>query len=403
MLPANRDLMRAINRFNILHSIRINGLISRVDIAKIIGLSQATVTGITAELIKEDLLIEKKTGRSKGGRRPVLLSLNPGGAYTVGVHISYDKICVVVSNLQASIIGSYTIELNKKDCSPETISDELIEAVKTCLWRIDFSKNKISGIGIALPGLVDSRSGMVHFLPNFLWKNIHFSKIVQRKIGIPTYIENSANTLTIFEQWFGVGRGENNFILITLEHGIGMGIVTNGQLIRGNTGIAGELGHTIAETNGPLCRCGQKGCLEAICGNRAILRDAKAAALKKLWSPPDPDKIRIEDVIKLAQEGETCLNNIYEKVGSVIGDTILNLQKLFDPKKIIFAGKGCLAGDLIYHSLQKRFFDGISFGTETSAPITILDWEKTDYAKGAAAFVLQEIYKSPANKVIPTI
>ena len=217
MAAANRDLMRAINRFTILHAIRDKGTISRTDISKKTGLSQATVTSITSELIKENMLLEQQNGKSIGGRRPVPLSLNPKGAYTVGVHLSINQISVVLTDLQASIISSYTKILDPNNLGVGPVTEKLIESVQTCLWEANFSKNQISGVGIAIPGLVDSKKGYVHYIPNYHWTEICLAEILEKRLGIPAYIENSANTLAIYEQWFGIGRGVDNFILIKVR------------------------------------------------------------------------------------------------------------------------------------------------------------------------------------------
>lgn len=403
MAIANRDLMRAINRFTILHAIRNAETISRVDISRRTGLSQATVTGITAELIAEGLLREHQHVKSVGGRRPVPLALNPNGAYSVGIHLSVDHISVVLMDLQATIINSHTKQLNTDNLALEPVMETLIEAVQACLWESDFSKNQVSGMGVAIPGLVDSRAGFVHYIPNYQWKNIRLAELLEKRIGIPTYVENSANTLVIFEQWFGIGRGTDNFILVTTEHGIGMGVVVNGQIFRGFRGVAGEFGHTIVDENGPLCRCGECGCLEAICGNNAIIRDSTEAARQGEWQPMQIESISIEEILDAARQDNPALRNIYRRVGRTLGVGISNLQKLFDPEKIIISGKGVLAGELLFGPMRETLHKEISFACDARTRLFVQEWQPTNYARGAGALVLQEIYESPANRVVPII
>jgi predicted NBD/HSP70 family sugar kinase len=403
MTIANRDLMRAINRFTILHAIRDAGMISRVDISRKTGLSQATVTGITAELIGAGMLLEQQRGKSVGGRRPVPLALNPKGAYTVGVHLSVDHISVVLMDMQATIINSHTKRLDTGNLDVEPVMESLVEAVQACLWEADFSKKQVSGIGVAIPGLIDSRNGFVHYLPNYQWQNIRLAESLETRIGIPTYIENSANTLVIFEQWFGIGRGTDNFILITTEHGIGMGMAVNGQIFRGFRGIAGEFGHTIVAENGPLCRCGERGCLEAICGNNAIIRDSIQAARQGAWQPEKIDSVSIEEILAAAKQGNPTLRDIYRRVGRTLGTGISNLQKLFDPEKIIISGKGVLAGDLMFGPMRETLQKDISFAGDARTRLFVQEWQPTHYARGAGALVLQEIYESPANRIVPII
>lgn len=172
MPVANRELMRAINRFAILHTIRDSVSISRMDIAKEAGLSRATVTGITAELLESGMVLEGNSDASKSGRRQVPLSLNPEGAFTVGVHLSINLVTVVLMDLQVSILKTYSQPLDKNDVSVETMVDILVHFIQQCLWDASFSKQQISGIGIAIPGLIDSRQGIVHYIPNFSWNNV---------------------------------------------------------------------------------------------------------------------------------------------------------------------------------------------------------------------------------------
>lgn len=403
MAVANRELMRAINRFAILHAIRDAGTISRVDLARRTGLSQATVTGITALLLGEGMLVEQQSGRSDGGRRPVPLALNPQGAYTVGVHLSVDNISVVLMDLQAGILKTHTRQLDSGNCAAEEVVELLIESVQTCLWQADFSKNQISGIGVAIPGLIDSRTGFVHFVPNYHWSNIGLADRLRERMGVAVYVENSANTLAIFEQWFGIGRGTDNFLLITTEHGIGAGLVLDGKIYRGHRGIAGEFGHTVVDDKGPLCRCGQTGCLEAICGNNAILREAKEVLRQKRGRGKKDKELTIEEVLVEAKGGDAALREIYRKAGRTLGVGIGNICKLFDPEKIIITGKGVLAGELLFGPMRETLPAGISFARNAGTRLFIQEWQPTLYARGAGALVLQEVYQSPANRVVPII
>jgi len=403
MFVANRDLMRAINRFAILHTIRDAGSVSRVDISRSTGLSQSTVTSITAELLSGGLLLERASDKSGGGRRPVPLSLNPQGAFAVGVHLSVHQVTVVLMDLQASIINTYSENLDTTDLSVEKVVNTLVQAVQTCLWDANFSKKQISGIGIAIPGLVNSRKGHIHYIPNYNWKDIKFADLVSKRTGVPVYVENSANTLVVFEQWFGVGRGADNFLLVTTEHGIGMGMVIDGKIYRGSRGIAGEFGHTIVEKNGPVCRCGEQGCLEAICGNNAILRDAEAALKRGPWKRQQEGPLQIEEILKEANNGNKELIAIYRNVGEKLGIGLNNIHKLFDPEKIIISGKGVLAEDLLFTPMKTTLHKDISFQVDAPTRLHVQKWEPTNYARGAGALVLQESYNSPANRVVPII
>ena len=403
MAMVNKDLIRTENRFAILHTIRDAGSISRVDISRSTGLSQSTVTSITAELIREGMLLKREDYKSTGGKRAVPLSLNPQGAYSVGVHLSFDKFTVVLMDLVATILHVHTAPIQSEDLEVDQFLEKLAMAVQNCLWEADFSMKQISGIGLAIPGLIDSRIGYARYIPYHNWINIELADSIAERLGIRTYVENSANSLVIFEQWFGVGRGVDNFILITTEHGIGMGMVINGKLFRGFRGVAGEFGHTIIAEGGPKCRCGERGCLEAICGNNAIIRDANQLIKDGIWQRKSIEPLTIDEVLLEAQKGNKELMNIYHNAGMKLGIGLSNLYKLLDPEKIIISGKGTLAGELLFEPMRQTLHPNISFNDESSTTIQVQKWQSTNYACGAGALVLQEIYESPANRVVPII
>lgn len=403
MTVANRELIRAINRFNILNTVRNAKLISRVDIARSTGLSQASVTGITADLLKEQLILEKSAGESEGGRRPVLLSLNPQGAIVVGVKLSIRQISIVIIDFEATIIGSYSMPLEKTNFTPAEMSELIVRAVQSCLWQENYAKDQISGIGIGLPGWVDSFSGLVRYMPNYQWEDANLRDLIQDQLGLPTFIENDANTQAVAEQWFGAGKGIENFIVVTLEYGIGMGAVINGQLFRGHNGIASEFGHTIVSPGGPQCRCGKKGCIEAIVGENAIFRDASLAEKEGHWLRKTQAPISMEEIVQEARNGVPRLVEIFHQAGITLGIGLTNLIQLYDPAKIILTGKGVLYGDLLFNSMYDTIPEYLPAKSKSKTAIIIQNWTYKDWARGAGTVALQEIYKSPAHQMIPII
>jgi len=394
-----QSFVRAYNRYTILSAIRISELISRVDIAKSTGLSPASVTGITADLIREGLIEEKRPGTHDGGRPPILLSIAPDGAYAIGVNLTIEKIDVAIINFQAKIKAFHSKKLTAGYYKATDFVELIARAVQECMWEANFSKDKISGIGIGIPGLVDSESGMIRFLPNYGWEDVNLRDLFQKKINLPTYIENSSNNLAIGEHWFGIGKGMDDFVVITLENGVGAGCIINGQLSRGFKGIAGEFGHLSIDAGGPLCRCGKKGCLEAFAGNNSIIRDAKSAAARGLWKKENPEAITFDEILIALRNNEPELVRIFKRAGEILGVGISHLITLLNPEKIIITGKGVQAQDALFNSMfqfinksvSKKFKD---YGTK----IVISEWSDKDWVKGAGTMVLKEIYKSPTRR-----
>jgi predicted NBD/HSP70 family sugar kinase len=408
MRAANRDLMRAINRCNILRTIRLAGSISRRDISLQTGLSQATVTGITAEFIKEGLVFEKEIQETATGRPPVLLALNPDGAFVAGTYVSSESISVVVVNLEARVMGSHVVTIQPGVTSPEDIAVLLSQAVRTCCTRYGFIPEDIAGLGIGIPGLVSNREGLVRFHPGFNrgtdWENVAFAKLVEQKTGFQTFIENSSNTLAIYEHWFGAARRTDNFIVVTLEHGVGLGIFVDGRLLRGWKGMAGEFGHVWGGAGMPQCRCGLNGCLEAVGSNISILRDAGQLARQKKWTPQNIDNITLEDVIDAAKSGNNALLEIFTQAGEVLGNRISDLIRVLDPEQVIITGKSCLASDMLFEPLQNAIVQRHCKVFGDQSQIIIHEWQEENYARGAGALVLQMLHQSCAiPDVCPTM
>ena len=395
-----RNLMRAINRSKILETIRTIGMISRIDIARTTGLSQALVTGLTADLIKEGLILEKQSGEYEGGRRPMLLALNPEGAFVVGVNLSITELSVVIVNFEGVVVASYTQSLEPIQHSVSEIAASVVVAVQACIWEANFAKEQVSGVGIGLPGLVDPDSGDIRFLPNYGWQNVNLKELVQSQLNHPCYIDNSSNTLALAEQWFGEGKGVDNFLVVTIENGVGLGAVINGRIYRGQEGIAGEFGHITINPDGPECRCGKKGCVEAYAGKIAIMRDARQAVLDEQWDCENPDHFTYEDVVGAAQNGTAVLRQLFNRAGRMLGVGISHLVTLFNPTKIIITGQGVRAGDLIFDAMDSTLDTYLSdkFGRRTTQ-IIVQQWTEQDWARGAGALVLQELYKSPVGQV----
>lgn len=398
-----RNLMHAINRSKIIDTIRTAGMMSRVDISRHTGLSRASVTGLTAELIQEGLIIEKKIGHYKGGRPPMLLALNPEGAYAVGVKMSVTELRVVIVDFEGNVIASRAYPLEPVYHPVTEIAERIVSAVQSCIWESNFSKERISGVGIGVPGLVDAGSGNIRFLPNYGWENVNLRDLVQAGLKHPCYIDNSSNTLALAEQWFGLGKGIDNFLVVTIENGVGLGAVLGGRLYRGADGTAGEFGHMPLDDNGPLCRCGKKGCLETYLGIIYLLQEARKeikAESQKKGAPKKSTIDHFEGIIQTARKGNPALREMFVRAGQALGTGISHLIALFSPSKIIITGRGVQAGELIFDPMEATLngYQESKFGRGVTE-VVIQEWTDQDWARGAGVLVLRELYKSPVSQV----
>lgn len=395
---AHQDQQRALNRFLILKEILQSGSISRVELAERTGRSRALVTNITAELIEQNIIWEKEITPSEGkGRRRVQLALNSEAAFVVGVKVMSSHVSIAVTDFQAQVRSSVFIPVQARVRPVTHLVDIIEDGIRHCLEEARLNLSMVSGIGLAIPGFVDSESGRCLWTPLYDQADVSLRDLILKRLNIPTYLENDAKALTLFEQWFGLGQGVENFLVLTLERGVGMGIVANGRLYRGGRGVGSEFAHVIVNPDGPLCRCGKRGCIEAYSGGVGLLRAALEAHESGKWKHPNISTLTVEEIITRAQNGELALKKILKKAGQVLGQGLAGMIQIFNPTKIIITGQFVDAGDLFFSPMRREITRLVNPEIFNGTELVILEWMDTNWAKGAASLVLQEIYKSPQD------
>jgi len=391
----NRDLIRAINRSHVLNAIKTHGPIGRADIARRTGLSPATVTSISAKLISQDLVLEKSAGDSSGGRPPILLVINPKGGYVVGIKLTETHAVCALTDLEAQIIAKSSMPLSGHN--PIEVVNDLAQMVLSFIRQQKIAKKYLLGVGVGLAGIVDAEGGILRQSPIYGWDNVPLREMLQSKLHIPVYIENDVNTLTLTERWFGHGQDVDNFLTVTVGRGIGLGIVANGQFYRGQTGGAGEFGHTTINPEGPLCACGKHGCLEAYVGDPGLIRAANESFSRGELSASVQT---LDELLLLAQMGNSAAIRIFDEAGRILGIGIANLISLFNPKKIIISGEGTREGDFLFIPMKESIQQNTMPGLFDPNTVMIAPWGDDAWARGAAGLVLREVFESPIHKKV---
>ncbi|MEA2102305.1 MAG: ROK family transcriptional regulator [Thermodesulfobacteriota bacterium] len=395
MFVANKDFTRSVNRYNILNSIRVAGQISRVELAAITGQSKALVTNITARLIKEGLIYEKEAAHSTlRGRKRTMLALKPDAVYAVGVKIADSQISFSLINMLAEIRHSLTIPVRTNTRSLDFISDLIEEGVRHCLKQGRLGPSEVAGIGIGVPGFVDMENRQCLWNPFYGREPFALHDHLQKALNLPVYLENDANAVTLAELWYGEGRNVNNFIVVTVEQGIGLGVVINGELYRGSNGFAGEFGHATVCPGGRQCRCGKKGCLEAYASETAIIETARKAGLEGRWQCDDPAQMALPDIRHLVLEDNPVVIDIFSQAGKMLGYGISGLIQIFNPSKVIICGEGVRCGSRLFDPMRQAVADTTNEEMLKNSEIVVQKWTDTDWARGAACLVLQEVFKS---------
>jgi len=394
----NRRLIRAINRSAVLNTIKTQGPISRTRVAKLTGLSGATVSGICADLIASDLIFEKEEGDSSGGRRPILLALNPRGGFVIGLKLAERHITGAITDLESTVIAKDSYPLDT-----HSITDVLNladDAVQDLLASSGTTKEMLLGVGIGLAGIVDGGSGILRNSPFFGWRDVPLKTALQNQLDVPVFVDNDVNTLTLTELWFGAGQGVENFLTVTVGRGIGLGLVINGQLYHGAQGGAGEFGHTVVDPDGQRCECGKRGCLETMIADPWLMRLATEARAR---GEIEVDVNDIETLIQLAQSGDSASVRIFADAGDALAQALANLINVLSPQLIIISGEGVRAGDLLfepmYDSIEKYIMPGLVEDTE----IRVDPWDDDAWARGAAGLVLRELFESPIHREVDVL
>lgn len=392
-LLGNRDFSRALNRSAVLNTIKTHGPIARTEVARRTGLSAATVTGITAELIADKLVFEKAPGDSRGGRRPILLALNPLGGFVVGLKLTENEAIGALTDLEATVIAKRTDRLTGR--SPENVVKALAEVVTALVGEGNVRKKQLLGVGVGLAGIVNAERGLLRQSPFFGWRDVPLRDMLQTRVRAPVYIDNDVNTLTLTEKWFGAGQGIDDFLTLTVGRGVGLGIVVNGQFYRGAGGGAGEFGHTVIDPDGPPCDCGKRGCLEAFVGDPGLLRMAAEAVKRgELRGPVET----VDDLLDQARADNPAAQAVFARAGDVLGRGVANLINIFNPQRILISGEGVRVGDWFFGPMRASVTQHVMPGLAEDTEIRIDAWGDDAWARGAASLVLRELFESPAHR-----
>jgi N-acetylglucosamine repressor len=386
----SRKLIRALNRSSVLYSIMRFGPISRTEVAERTGLSAATITGITAELIDADIIFEKEAGDSSGGRRPILLSINPQGGYVVGLKLTETNITAALLDLEANLID--TLVCGFKNHTVSDAINSLEASVRDLLQSNALQEGQLLGVGVGLAGIVDAEQGVLQHSPIFGWHDFNLKEALEDRLEVPVYIDNDVNTLTLTEKWFGAGKGVDHFLTVTIGRGVGLGIVIDGQLYHGAHGGAGEFGHPVIDPAGLPCECGKRGCLETIVSDPALVR-AAASSAHLSYSVND-----ISDLVALGQAGDPGAREIFAFAGDALARGVANLINVLCPQLIIISGEGIRAGDLIFEPMFAALPNYIMPGLREHVEIRIDQWEDHAWARGAAGIVLRDFFESPIHR-----
>ena len=376
-------LIRDLNRSAVLGLIG-EAPIARVEIARQLHLSQATVTEVTRELVDTGLVEVVHQGPSSGGRPPLLLGIVAGAAQALGVKISADHFDLVRVSLDGEILAT--------DSQPfDPRADGALDALAGSLAALvpKGGTAKLLGIGLGVPGLVDGHGNVE--APIFGWHDFPLGPTLRQRLRLPILIDNDVNTLAVAERLYGRGRGIDHFLTVTIGRGVGLGIIIGGDVYRGWLGGAGEFGHVAVTVGGPLCECGKRGCLEALVADPALILQAVESGLEL---PAGQPATQVAALRGLAQRGEQRALSIYAEAGATFGRAVAGLVNVLNPQLIVISGEGTLAWQYLAEAFEESIREA-AFPPLRDAVIEVDPWDDAKWARGAAALVLRATFAAP--------
>ncbi len=379
---------RESGRHQVFEAIRQAGRIARIDIARETQVSPATVTAITSELLAagliEEIVPEGDRPGAKRGRPRVSLKIRGAAHLIAGIKITDRSATVILVDFEGKTVGEYDQELPGPVMSAEELVVLVREALVGGCEAAGQSLSDLSGVGLGLSGLIDATRNFVHWSPSLDQRNVELGQMLTQAIPVPFFMDNDANLVAKAEQLFGQARNLSDFIVITIEQGVGMGIVIDGRVYHGERGCGAEFGHTKVQLDGALCRCGQRGCLEAYVGDYALLREANIRGSVQ----PEDD---LSALYARAKAGDAMARSIFDRAGRMFAMGLANVINIFDPSLVILSGEQMTFDFLYSEDVLNRVKASI---VQVDAPlpeIRVHKWGDLMWAKGAAAYAMEGV------------
>lgn len=387
-------------RKKIIKHLYFSNMLSCADLSDKINKSLPVTTKMLGKLIEEGWVTETGFAASTGGRRAVMYSLKPDILYVVSVAMDQLITRIAILNMQNTQVAAtelFELPLLKNPQALETLTEKIEEVIT----RSGISKNSIAGVGIGMPGFVDSAKGMNYtFLEP---EQGTLTQYISSKLKLPVHIDNDSRLIALAELMFGAARSKKNAMVINVGWGVGLGMILNGDLFRGHNGFAGEFSHIPLFLNNKLCSCGKSGCLETETSLLVViekanrgLKEGKISLLKEL--SVEHAEQAFQDIIKAAGKGDKFAVEILSESGYNIGRGVAILIHLLNPEVVILSGRGSSAGRIwqapIQQALNEHCIPRLASNTEIE--ISSLGYQAE--VTGAAALVMENFEKNEFKK-----
>ena len=351
--------VRELNLSVIMNHLRTNAPISRAELAETTGLNKTTVSSLVYDLIEGHFVQEVGLVSSGYGRPAIKLKLNPTVGFIVSCEIGVDFILVICTDFAPTIIWRYEEQIDSS-IGQHAILDRALAILHQAIEIGCPACGTILGTAVGVPGLVDQMSGVLLFAPNLGWKNLSIRSILNETFNQPLFVDNEANFAALGEHYFGAARGYNEVLYISAGVGLGGGIVHDGRVFSGVTGVGAEFGHMTMDPDGEVCMCGNQGCWETQVSQQALFR--------YIWRRIDRGEVsRLADmtegrhasltvplIVEAARAGDALAVDALETIGHHLGIGIASLVNILNPELVVFGGILSLAGEFLMPVIEQE-------------------------------------------------
>ena len=364
-----------VNRSAILAHLGAHGPASRAELARSLSLSPALMTQLSKDLIADGLIRELAHQASQGGRPARMLGLVASAGRAVGVKVAADHLAFVEVGIDGTV-GRTASE--PFDAAANTMLAVLADRLRRFI--AGGADTPLLGIGVGVPGDVDAQGTGIVNSTQLGWTNVPIGSTLRRELGLPVLVENNVNAVAMAERLYGLGRRHRNFLVVTIGTGVGAAIVIDGVIVRGTGGGAGEIGHIPVRDEGPLCSCGNRGCLETFISEDALVRIARERGV----IAPDAPLAALRDA---AAGADPAAAAIFSEAGHLLGRTLAGLVHALDPEIIIVLGEGTTDWSHWSFGFEPAFRAAL-MPSRRGVAVAVESWQDDSWAQGAATLVL---------------
>ncbi|HVQ38435.1 MAG TPA: ROK family transcriptional regulator [Pyrinomonadaceae bacterium] len=391
---AKRRTSREINRQIALTLIRTHQPVSRADLARLMGTRRGAASVLVNELLAEGLIFEGATGEGRGrGRKPTFLYIDSRERYVIAVDIRATRTYMMATDLmgkQLVGISHFPTHHDLKD-----LIEDLARRIKSIL--ADHSAVACQGVGVVVPGMTDPSSGKVVHAPTLGWRDVNLKDPLSALVDLPVHVENSGRACALAQVWATRGGGHaGDLAFVSVSDGVGVGIVVNGEILRGRHNIAGEFGHVPLNIDGPRCSCGATGCWESYISNLATLsRYFGRTANESKPMSVENSSFTIEDLIARARNGDAKALTALHSTGRYLGLGLASIINSLDPGRVYIGGEIIAAWDLIESSVRAALTERALTDLTARTDIRTVSIEEHPRLRGAAALVAAPAFAAP--------